>query len=113
MPDSVMYNPSRILSTETRSAIKALGIDLDDYAGNICSRLRMRGEYDLATAVNEEIADANDQMRRSHERSENIAAWERQQNPPSRDLCDDGDRHRWEPVGVGIARCRGCGRERH
>ena len=48
-------NPASCLSRDTREAIKALGISLDNYASNIEDKLRMRGEWLLAERMIEEI----------------------------------------------------------
>ena len=49
------YNPASCLSRDTREAIKALGISLDNYASNIEDKLRMRSEWRLVERMIEEI----------------------------------------------------------
>lgn len=50
-----IFNPSKYLAATTRTAIKALGIDLDEYVSNIISHLNARGEFDLADKMVAEI----------------------------------------------------------
>lgn len=63
-----IHNPSRYLSASTRAAIKAQGIDLCEYVSNIESKLRIRGESELAeimlSEIRESMADEHDDAAR-------------------------------------------------
>lgn len=112
MSDSIAFNPARFLSSGLRERIEECGVSLNDYASTICDRLRLRGEYELAAEVNEEIRRADERMAVSAARNRADKEWRDQQDPPTVDLCDNGEKHRWQRTGVSFWRCLGCGRER-
>lgn len=71
------FNPSRFLSPGTRNAIKALGINLDDFASNIESRLRALGENDLANRMISEIEECSEERRMNRARRRAFESWGR------------------------------------
>lgn len=73
MSVKTMHNPARFLSPSTLSAIKAAGVtDLYEYVSNIESKLRSRGENDLADTMIEEIEEsvAEDARNRDEEKKQ-------------------------------------------
>ena len=60
-----------MLSIETKTAIKSLGIDLDNYVSNIESKLRDRGETELVRTMLDEIEMCLADTHARRERSRN------------------------------------------
>lgn len=56
-----VYNPASRLSFDTRNAIRAAGVSLDNYASNIDDHLRQRGLDELADTMQQEIANSHEE----------------------------------------------------
>lgn len=65
-----IYNPGRLLSFDTRAAIREAGVSLDNYASNIEQKLLAAGLDDLAKLMIDEIEMSNDEIVARRDESE-------------------------------------------
>lgn len=68
-----IYNPRRLLSRDTADAIRATGVDLDNYASNIEQQLLAAGRDDLVKLMIDEIGMSNDEIVSRRDSSESTS----------------------------------------
>lgn len=72
-----VYKPGRLLSFDTRTAIREAGVSLDDYASNIEQKLLAAGRDDLVTLMIDEIEMSNDEIASRRDDSESASEQDR------------------------------------